>query len=197
MHITHASSARRLGVVADDQGSDGWSRPETQHPVSAVTAWHCGLQELVVRTLCFFTKSCATLSSCLASRVCNIGCPRREKKKHELFFNQYQICKTRYYAISGNARLDPDFTCFLSSKTYLRIDLVFFGTQTDFWKKKNTRNTILWYNLIFAEYMHNIWQWFLFSARSIKYRFVCPSLQLVAEVIHFNINKIEFQMKID
>lgn len=59
----------RVDVDVGDQGSGDSPRPETQHPVSAVTARHRGLHELAVRTLCFFTKSCATLSSCLASRV--------------------------------------------------------------------------------------------------------------------------------
>lgn len=63
-------------VDVDGQGSDGSLTSKTQHPVSAAMVWHCGrLQELVVRTLCFFTKSWATLSSCLASRVCSIGWP--------------------------------------------------------------------------------------------------------------------------
>lgn len=59
----------RVDVDVGDQGSGNSPRLETQHPVSAVTVIHCGPHELVVRTLCFFTKSCATLSSCLASRV--------------------------------------------------------------------------------------------------------------------------------
>lgn len=65
-----SSSGGRRG-----QGLVGSPSPETQHPVSAAMPWHCRFHELMVRTLCFFTKSSATLSSCLASRVCNIGWP--------------------------------------------------------------------------------------------------------------------------
>lgn len=58
-----------VDVEVGDQDSGDSPRPETQHPVRAVTVRHCGPHELVVRTLCFFTKSWATLSSCLASKV--------------------------------------------------------------------------------------------------------------------------------
>jgi len=62
-----------VDVDVGDQDSGESPRPETQHPVSVVTVRHCGPHELVVRTLCFLTKSCATLSSCLASKVRSIG----------------------------------------------------------------------------------------------------------------------------